>query len=75
MLSSPVNITTKKSGFCFGSSLELLAVDALPHGSGFLTITIVAAHMHLPAKGSRYREGLDFYENKSGTLGGGGQAR
>ena len=50
MLSSPVNITTKKvCGFCFGSSLELLAVDALPHGSRFETITIGTAHMHSPA--------------------------
>jgi hypothetical protein len=55
MLSSPVSIT-----FWFGSSLELFALDALPHGSGFQTIAIGAAHMHLPAKGSRYREGLDF---------------
>jgi hypothetical protein len=30
--------------------------------------------MHLPAKGSRYGEGLDFHENKRGTFGEGGQA-
>jgi len=39
----------KVCGFCFGSSLELLAVDALPHGSRFETITIGTAHMHSPA--------------------------
>ena len=68
MLSSPVSIT-----FCFGSSLELTAIDAAPHGPGFLTIAVGAAHVHLPAKGARYGEGLDFHENKSGTFGRGGQ--
>jgi hypothetical protein len=69
MLSSPASIT-----FCFGSSLELPAVDALPHGSGFLPVAVGAAHMHLPAKGPRHAQCLDFHENKSGTFGGGGQA-
>src|ERR1700722_15589294 len=54
--------------------VQQFAVDALPHGSGFQTVAVIAAHMHLPAKGSRYGEGLDFHENKSGTFGGGGQA-
>jgi hypothetical protein len=40
--------------------VELLAIDAAPHGSRFLTIAVGAAHMHLPAKAARYAEGLDF---------------
>jgi hypothetical protein len=69
MLSSLVSIT-----FCFGSSLELAAVDAAPHGPRFLTIAVGAAHVHLPPQAARYAECLDFHENKSGTIRGIGQA-
>ena len=49
MLSPPVSVT-----FCFGSSLELTPIDALPHGSRFLPIAVDAAHVHLPAKAPRH---------------------